>query len=100
MITIDMPMPESCAECRFNTSEFGYCNAMPVNFCGQVADKGKPKWCPLKLDTRERVLFEILEMIQDMMEEHGPDNASFRSRFYALKRLADRIQKKYGLDGE
>ena len=53
MITIDMPMPESCAECRFNTSEFGYCNAMPANYCGQVADEGKPEWCPLKCNTKE-----------------------------------------------
>ena len=51
MIQIDMPMPDSCLECRFNTSEFGYCNAMPVEFVGQVSDceeDGKPEWCPLK----------------------------------------------------
>ena len=47
MIQIDMPMPDNCLECRFNTSEFGYCNAMPVEFVGQVSD-GKPEWCPLK----------------------------------------------------
>lgn len=51
MIQIDMPMPDNCLECRFNTSEFGYCNAMPVEFVGQVNDfeeDGKPEWCPLK----------------------------------------------------
>ena len=51
MIQIDMPMPDNCLECRFNTSEFGYCNAMPVEFVGQVSDfeeDGKPEWCPLK----------------------------------------------------
>ena len=51
MIQIDMPMPDNCMECRFNTSEFGYCNAMPVEFVGQVSDfkeDGKPEWCPLK----------------------------------------------------
>jgi hypothetical protein len=51
MIQIDMPMPENCVECRFNVSEFGYCNAAPKNFCGIVNDleeDGKPEWCPLK----------------------------------------------------
>lgn len=51
MIQIDMPMPDNCLECRFNTSEFGYCNAMPIEFVGQVSDSeedGKPEWCPLK----------------------------------------------------
>lgn len=51
MIQIDMPMPDNCLECRFNTSEFGYCNAMPVEFVGQVSDceeDDKPEWCPLK----------------------------------------------------
>lgn len=51
MIQIDMPMPNNCVECRFNVSEFGYCNAMPVNFCGHVNDfeeDGRPEWCPLK----------------------------------------------------
>ena len=51
MIQIDMPMPDNCVECRFNASGFGYCNAMPVNFCGRVNDfeeDGRPEWCPLK----------------------------------------------------
>ena len=51
MIQIDMPMPDNCVECRFNDSEFGYCNAMPVEFVGQVSDweeDGRPEWCPLK----------------------------------------------------
>jgi len=50
MIQIDKPMPENCVECRFNVSEFGYCNAAPKNFCGIVNDleeDGKPEWCPL-----------------------------------------------------
>ena len=52
MIQIDMPMPDNCVECRFNVSEFGYCNAMPVEFCGRVNDyeeDGRPEWCPLKV---------------------------------------------------
>jgi len=60
MIQIDMPMPDNCLECRFNTSEFGYCNAMPVEFVGQVSDfeeDGKPEWCPLKAqEPREPVV--------------------------------------------
>lgn len=50
MIQIDMAMPDNCVECRFNVSEFGFCNAMPVNFCGRVNDceeDGRPEWCPL-----------------------------------------------------
>lgn len=51
MIQIDMPMPDNCLECRFNSSEFGYCNAMPIEFVGQVncfEEDGRPEWCPLK----------------------------------------------------
>jgi len=51
MIAINMEMPDNCVECRFNVSEFGYCNAMPVEFVGQVSDReedGKPEWCPLR----------------------------------------------------
>ena len=54
MIQIDMPMPDNCVECRFSTSEFGFCNAMPVEFAGRVNDceeDGKPEWCPLKAQT-------------------------------------------------
>lgn len=47
MIKIDMPMPEKCSECRFET-EYGYCKAMPDNFCGYTDDVEKPEWCPLK----------------------------------------------------
>lgn len=51
MIQIDMQMPDNCVECRFNVSEFGYCNAAPENFCGHVnvfEEDGRPEWCPLK----------------------------------------------------
>lgn len=51
MITIDMPMPENCVECRFSQGEYGFCYAMPPNFCGYVNDfekDGRTKWCPLK----------------------------------------------------
>ena len=47
MIWIDMPMPEKCSECRFET-ECGYCKAMPDNFCGNTDDRKRPEWCPLK----------------------------------------------------
>lgn len=47
MIQIDMPMPDNCDECRFN-SEYGYCKAMPDNFCGNTDDRKRPEWCPLK----------------------------------------------------
>ena len=51
MIQIDMPMPESCVECRFSQGGYMYCHAMPENFCGYVnycEEDGRPEWCPLK----------------------------------------------------
>lgn len=47
MIRIDMDMPENCAECRFEVSDYGYCSAMPEEFCGYTKDKGRACWCPL-----------------------------------------------------
>ena len=47
MIMIDIDMPDNCDECRFNT-EYGFCKAMPDNFCGNTDDRKRPKWCPLK----------------------------------------------------
>lgn len=50
MIAIDMKMPENCVECRFGQGDYGFCHAMPENFCGyvnQIEDEGKPDWCPL-----------------------------------------------------
>lgn len=47
MIQIDMPMPDSCSECRFETKR-GFCKAMPDNFCGYTNYERKPEWCPLK----------------------------------------------------
>lgn len=68
MIRIDMPMPDNCVECRFNLSEFGYCNAMPVEFCGRVNDyeeDGKPEWCPLKVqEPKEMSDAELMDAIR------------------------------------
>ena len=47
MIMIDINMPDNCDECRFNT-EYGFCKAMPDNFCGNTDDRKRPEWCPLK----------------------------------------------------
>ena len=47
MIMIDIDIPDNCDECRFNT-EYGFCKAMPDNFCGNTDDRKRPKWCPLK----------------------------------------------------
>jgi len=57
MIQIDMPMPESCVECRFSQGGYMYCHAMPENFCGYVNDceeDGRPEWCPLKAQEPKR----------------------------------------------
>ena len=48
MIQIDMPMPDGCSECRFETKR-GFCKAMPDNFCGYTNDEGRPEWCPLQV---------------------------------------------------
>lgn len=47
MIRIDMDMPKECSECRFEHPDYGYCAAMPDEFCGYTKDNGKPDWCPL-----------------------------------------------------
>ena len=72
MIQIDMPMPENCVECRFNVSEFGYCNVAPKNFCGIVNDleeDGKPEWCPLKaqesISEQDRKDLDILHRVME-----------------------------------
>ena len=51
MIAINMKMPENCVECRFGRGDYGFCHAMPENFCGyvnQLENEGKPDWCPLR----------------------------------------------------
>ena len=48
MIQIDMDMPENCGECRFADSDYGFCHAMPKEFCGYTDENGKPDWCPLR----------------------------------------------------
>ena len=47
MIQINMELPNSCSECRFET-EAGYCKAMESGFCGNTTEEGRPEWCPLK----------------------------------------------------
>lgn len=47
MIMIDIPMPDNCAECRFE-NEAESCKAMPDNFCGDTNHNKRPEWCPLK----------------------------------------------------
>ena len=54
MIQIDMPMPDSCYECRFETAR-GFCKAMPDNSCGYTNYERRPEWCPLK-DQEPRIL--------------------------------------------
>ena len=56
MIQIDMPMPDSCYECRFETRR-GFCTAMPDTFCGYTNDEGRPEWCPLKEQTPHKETF-------------------------------------------
>jgi hypothetical protein len=80
MIQIDMQMPDNCVECRFNDSGFGYCNAMPVNFCGQVNDyeeDGRPEWCPLKAqEPRVMTIQEIKNADFCYLEVNGHDGVT------------------------
>jgi len=55
VIQIDMPMPDSCYECRFETRR-GFCTAMPDTFCEYTNDEGRPEWCPLKEQESVKVL--------------------------------------------
>ena len=49
MVKIEMHMPKSCAECRFNLDD----NRFGVNYCAITAGEtgyqnSRPTWCPLK----------------------------------------------------
>lgn len=84
MIAIDMELPESCVECRFSQGDYGYCHAMPENFCGYVnelEEQGRPEWCPLvqvdKLTVEELVSQDDLLMYpRDKIMDHVKFNAS------------------------
>lgn len=41
-----MEMPDSCYFCRMRT-EYGFCMAKPLEFCGYTDDVKRPDWCPL-----------------------------------------------------
>lgn len=81
MIAIDMKMPKNCVECRFGQGEYGFCHAMPENFCGyvnQIEDEGKPDWCPL-------------QQVNKLMVEHVFQQEDF-------ERYGKGIVKKYLID--
>lgn len=70
MIMIDMDIPDNCDECRFNT-EYGFCKAMPDNFCGNADDRKRPEWCPLKeQEAKELTIKEWQEWKKD--KNHDP----------------------------
>ena len=64
VIQIDMPMPDSCSECRFETAR-GFCKAMPDNSCGFTNYEGRPEWCPLK----EQEAVEPIAIKKEMFDE-------------------------------
>ena len=47
IMIVDIDIPDNCDECRFNT-EYGFCKAMPDNFCGNTDGMKRPEWCPMK----------------------------------------------------
>lgn len=83
-----MKMPESCVECRFGHSDYGYCHAMPENFCGyvnQLEDEGKPDWCPL-MQVNMLMVEHIFQ--QEDFEKYGKDTVK--------KYLIDTTGRKIG----
>lgn len=73
MIAIDMEMPENCVECRFSQGDYGFCHAMPENFCGytnQIENEGKPDWCPLR--HVDKLMVEHVFQQEDF-ERYGKD---------------------------
>ena len=69
MIQIDMPMPDGCSECRFETAR-GFCKAMPDSFCGYTNDEGRPAWCPLKAqENLKQKMWNALYAEEDKLEK-------------------------------
>ena len=64
MIMIDIDMPDNCDECRFNT-EYGFCKAMPDNFCGNTDNRKKPEWCPLK---EQEPKVQTVDQLEDALD--------------------------------
>lgn len=88
MIAIDMKMPENCVECRFSQGDYGFCNAMPENFCGyvnQIENEGKPDWCPLR--HVDKLMVEHVFQQEDF-ERYGKDTVK--------KYLIDTTGRKIG----
>ena len=79
-----MKLPDNCVMCRFNQGDYGFCHAMPENFCGYVnelEEQGRPEWCPLvQVDKLmvERVVDkdDLLMYSRDKIMDHVKFNAS------------------------
>lgn len=78
MIIIDIDMPDNCDECRFNT-EYGFCKAIPDNFCGNTDDRKRPEWCPLKEQEAQRdyeASVEMAEYCERYEQTYNPEDGS------------------------
>lgn len=83
MIMIDIDMPDNCDECRFIT-EYGFCKAMPDNFCGSTDDKKRPEWCPLKeQEARVMTVDEVRSWVMIDRIDREPIVVELRDRFIA-----------------
>ena len=91
MIAIDMEMPENCVECRFGRGDYGFCHAMPENFCGyvnQIEDEGKPDWCPLR--QVDKLMVEHVFQQEDF-ERYGKDTIKGYLIEMTGKKIGDKI---------
>ena len=93
MIAIDMKLPDSCVTCRFSQGDYGFCHAMPENFCGQVNDfeeQGRPEWCPLV--QVDKLMVERL-VSQDDLLTYSRDKIMDHVKFNASRMIEEAIAK-------
>ena len=64
VIVKNMDMPDSCYECRMRT-DYGFCSAMPKEFCGYTDDKKRIDWCPLVEIHKDARLIDANKLIDD-----------------------------------
>ena len=47
MIGINMPMPASCADCKYKGAKWCYIEIWGNRGAKEVPEAGRPEWCPL-----------------------------------------------------
>lgn len=88
-----MELPESCVTCRFGQGDYGFCHAMPENFCGYVSEleeQGRPEWCPLV--QVDKLMVERL-VSQDDLLMYPRDKIMDHVKFSASRMIVEAIAK-------